>query len=240
MAKEDKQGNLHSDDNGQFVSKNNASTKEAIARKYEKYAPENEMKADTKPKTEVKATDSFATQVDAVLSGADATATHLKVTQTPPVLRALNIPDLPIIMTAKHVKSVTLDSGNDSMNYHGLGVEMIKRLPELLADPIMVMKSMTKDDSVVVLTAELDNKDRPIIAAIKLSGKGVVKGERIEANILTSVYGKDNFASFLHRNVDEGKVMWWSSKKARETHLQPLKTLFDIKGLPPDTVIKKF
>lgn len=241
MAKEDKQGNLHSDKNGQFVSKGAAD----VARKYEKYTPSEEIDHKAKSRkegetAEVKATDSFASQVDAVLSGADTTATHLQVTHTPPVLRALNIPDLPIIMTAKHVKSVALDSGKDSVNYHGLGAETVKRLPELLADPVMIMRSMTKDDSVVVLTAALDKENRPIIAAVKLSGRGVVNGERIEANILTSIYGKDNFPSFLHRNVDSNTVMWWSDKKARETHLPALRTMFNTKGLPPNKVLKKF
>ena len=58
MATQDKQGNLHSDKNGQFVSKG----KEDVARKYEKYAPTEEPNYKAKSrkedeKTEVKATD---------------------------------------------------------------------------------------------------------------------------------------------------------------------------------------
>ena len=47
MAKEDKQGNLHSDKNGQFVTKNHKDAAEMIARKYEKYAP---VELNAKPK----------------------------------------------------------------------------------------------------------------------------------------------------------------------------------------------
>lgn len=47
MATEDKQGNLHSDKNGQFVTKNHKDAEEMIARKYEKYAP---VELNAKPK----------------------------------------------------------------------------------------------------------------------------------------------------------------------------------------------
>lgn len=50
MAKEDKQGNLHSDKNGQFVSKGAAD----VARKYEKYTPSEET--DYKVKEDNKST----------------------------------------------------------------------------------------------------------------------------------------------------------------------------------------
>lgn len=190
-------------------------------------------------KEKLDATKSFATQVDAVLSGADTSTTHIKVMSTPKVLRDLNVPDLPVIMTAKHIRSVAFDDGKDKMNYHGLGAETVKRLPELLSDPVMVMRSRTKDDSIVVLTAELDKENRPIIAAVKLNGRGVVENERIEANVLTSVYGKDNFSSFLNNSVSENRVMWWSREKTEQIGLSDLRVLSQVKDLPADTVLKK-
>lgn len=192
-----------------------------------------------KEKQKLDTSKSFATQVDAVLSGVDTSSTHIKVMNTPKVLRELNIPDLPVIMTAKHIRSVALDEGKEKVNYHGLGLETVKKLPELLSDPVMVMQSRTKDDSVVVLTAELDKQNRPIIAAVKLNGRGVLDNERIEANVLTSIYGKDNFSSFFNSNITEDRIMWWSETKAKQTGLKDLQVLSKMKNLPPDTVLKK-
>lgn len=205
--------------------------KQACERVYKEKSEERKEKLD--------ATKSFATQVDAVLSGADTSTTHIKVMSTPKVLRDLNVPDLPVIMTAKHIRSVAFDDGKDKMNYHGLGAETVKRLPELLSDPVMVMRSRTKDDSIVVLTAELDKENRPIIAAVKLNGHGNIDDIEIEANVLTSVYGRNNFASFVNNNVSEDRVMWWSKEKAEQTGLYDLRMLSQVKDLLPNTVLKK-
>ncbi len=65
----------------------------------------------------------FDKQVDDVLSGADTTSSHLEVLKvTPPLLRMVGVPNLPILMTARHVRTITQADGNDSANYHGLGV----------------------------------------------------------------------------------------------------------------------
>ena len=192
-----------------------------------------------KEKLKLDTSKSFATQVDSVLTGADTSSTHIKVMNTPKVLRELNIPDLPVIMTAKHIRSVAFDDGKEKMNYHGLGAETVKKLPELLSDPVMVIQSRTKNDSVVVLTAELDKQNRPIIAAVKLNGRGNIDNEEIEANVLTSVYGRNNFSSFFNSNITEDRIMWWSETKAKQTGLKDLQVLSKMKNLPPDTVLKK-
>lgn len=197
-----------------------------------KEAEETVEEEQSKNKEKVDASKSFATQIDEVLSGKDTETTHIKVMNTPKVLRDLNIPDLPVVITAKHIKSVVFDDGKEKMNYHGLGAETVKKLPELLSDPVMVMKSRTKDDSIVVLTAELDKQKRPIIAAIKLNGYAFVGNDRIQANILTSVYGRNNFSSFLNNNIEENRIMWCSDEKAKQTGIFDLCLLSRIKSLP--------
>lgn len=109
----------------------------------------------------------FDKQVDNILSGADTTSSHLEVLKiTPPLLRMVGVPNLPILMTARHVKTITQENGNDSANYHGLGVELVKRLPELISDPVMIMDSISPDakakNSVVIVTQMIDRENRPI------------------------------------------------------------------------------
>ncbi len=184
---------------------------------------------------------SFAKQVDAVLSGADTTSTHLKVMSTPLILRQLGASNLPILMTAKHLKNIVATEGNDeNVNYHGLDADIIKKLPELIADPVMVMDSLTRDDSVVVLTATVDSNNRPIIGAIKFDGIGNLNNIEISANILTSVYGRNNFNDFVQRNIDAGTVLYWDKEKSKELIKTPgIQFPDNLNSLATNTIIRK-
>ena len=163
----------------------------------------------------------FDKQVDDVLSGADTTSSHLEVLKvTPPLLRMVGVPNLPILMTARHVKTITQENGSDSANYHGLGVELIKKLPELISDPVMIMDSISPDakakNSIVIVTQMLDKENRPVIGAIRLAGRGNdLNGFEISANIMTSAYGKDNFQSFIERNIEQGSVLYVDKAKSQ-------------------------
>jgi hypothetical protein len=153
---------------------------------------------------------SFASQVDAVLNGADTGSTHLKLMDTPSLLQEAGLPNLPILMTAKHLKKITAEKG------HGLDVEIVKKLPEYISSPVMIADSLTRDDSIVIITEAIDSEDRPVVAAILLNGSGRLDGEHINANIMTSAYGKDNFQSFLNRVVDSDSVIYWDKKKSQD------------------------
>lgn len=187
------------------------------------------------------ANNSFARQVDAVLSGADATSTHLKVMGTPLILRQLGAQNIPVLMTAKHLKNIVADSGDDNgVNYHGIDVDLIKKLPELLSDPVMVMDSLTRDDSVVIVTSAVDKENRPIIGAIKFDGFGNLNDIEIDANILTSTYGRNNFNYFIKRNVDENKILYWDKEKSQELIKTPGLQLPDnLNSLTTNIIIRK-
>ncbi len=183
----------------------------------------------------------FAEQVDAVLSGADMNISHLEVLKvTPPLLRMVGVPNLPILMTARHVRTITQDSGTDSANYHGLGVELIKRLPELISDPVMIMDSLTKDDSIVVVTQTVDKENRPVIGAIRLGGKGYLNSIEMDANILSSAYGREGFQSFIDRNIAQGKVLYVDKEKSQELAKIPgIQFPDNFATLDFDTIIRK-
>lgn len=170
-----------------------------------------------KDKSKVKYSErDFASQVDAVLSGADANNSHLKLMETPSLLQEAGLPNLPILMTARHLKTITSTGSNGKANYHGLDVEIVKRLPEYISDPVMMADSLTREDSIVIITEAIDSENRPVIASIMLNGTGTVDGQFINANIMTSAYGKDNFQSFLYRIAKKDAVIYWDEKKSRD------------------------
>ncbi len=184
---------------------------------------------------------SFAKQVEAVLSGADTKSTHLKVMGTPLILRQLGAKNLPVLMTAKHLKTIVAESGDDKKaNYHNVDVDIIKRLPELLADPVIVMDSLTKADSVVILTSTVDSENRPILGAVKFDGKGYLNSLEINSNILASVYGKDNFNDFIRRNLDAGTILYWNKEKSQElTKIPGVQFPDNLNSLTTNTIIRQ-
>lgn len=158
---------------------------------------------------------SFSEQVDDVLNGADTSNSHLKVMDTPQLLQKAGLPNLPILITAKHIKTITSYSGDSEANYHGLDAEIVKKLPEYISSPVMIADSLTRDDSIVIITEALDSNNNPVIAAIMLNGTGRLDNKFIDANIMTSAYGKNNFQSFINRIADRDSVIYWNRKKSQ-------------------------
>ncbi|MDE6059371.1 MAG: ssDNA-binding domain-containing protein [Clostridia bacterium] len=184
---------------------------------------------------------SFADQVDRVLSGADTTNSHLEVLPTTPqILQDVGLPNLPILMTAKHLKSIMQEEGDGEENYHGLEAETVKQLPGLLSEPVMIMDSLTRDDSIVVVTESIDKENRPVIGAIKLNGFGRRDNRVIDANILTSAYGKDNFQAFIERNIEKGNVLYYNKEKSQALSVNPGVQFPDVMAsLDSDIIIRK-
>ena len=183
----------------------------------------------------------FDKQVDSIISGANSASTHLEVLKvTPPLLRMVGVPNLPIMMTAKHLKSITQESGHESVNYHGLDIDIVKQLPALLSDPVMIMDSLTRDDSIVIVTQTVDKENRPVIGAIKLAGVGRQGAGIISANILTSAYGKDNFQTFIQRNIEQGAVLYVDKEKSQALSVNPGIQFPDVMAsLDFNTIIRK-
>lgn len=75
------------------------------------------------------------------------------------------------------------------------------------------MDSLSKDDSVVLVTTQLDNDNLPIMITIKPNGKGIYEAETLESNYITSIYGKDNFEKFIDRNIKENKILYFDKEK---------------------------
>lgn len=184
---------------------------------------------------------SFEEQVDRALTGEAGEISHIEVmSHTPPILRVVGVPNHPILMTTKHLRTVTQESGKERANYHGLEVETVKRLPQLLSDPVMIFDSLTRNDSIVVITNTTNKENHPIIGAVQIEGIGRLNKEIIQANILLSVYGKENFISFIRHSVEEGKLLYFDKEKSQALSVNPGIQFPDVMAtLDSDTIIRK-
>ena len=137
----------------------------------------------------------------------------MAVCRTPDVLQKLGAPDLPMTMTADNLGKVLSDKVD-----HGLPKELVKQLPQALAEPIMVFESASQADSFVVLT-ELKHEGRSVMAAVHLD----TEKQRVRVNDIASAYKRSN-ETWYARQIEEGRLLYQDKKKslawARTNRLQ--------------------
>lgn len=135
----------------------------------------------------VKGEKSFAEQVDDVLAGNANRYNDLKVCDTPQILLDVGCEQLPMFYTKRHLHDALKPKGNtgESIHYHGLNAEQIKKMPMLLENPVIIYDSLSRNDSIIIVTSELDNEKMPIIAAIKPNGKAKYDLELVELLLAT-------------------------------------------------------
>lgn len=125
--------------------------------------------------------------------------------RTPPVLAALGAPDL----------ALSVDSGviyKATQGKHSVPMELIKQLPELLHDPIMVLDSATQESAFVVMVQGVDQQGRPVLVPLQLNKRQ----SRLEVNRVASAYGRHNPQAFIERELAEGRGRYLQTKKGPE------------------------
>ncbi len=158
---------------------------------------------------------SFSEQVDEALNGTLPFYTNLKVCDTPQILLDVGCEQLPMLYTQKHLKDA-LKSDSQNQHLHNLDIEQIKKLPELIVNPVMVYDSLSRNDSIVIVTSENDKNNNPIIVSVKPNGEGRYELETIQSNFITSVHGRENFKNQLLNAYNSDKILFCNKNKSQE------------------------
>lgn len=136
----------------------------------------------------------------------------ITVGSIPPVMKALDISDNQIAMP----QSVVAKALGKNPEYpedkqgHELTFDIIKKIPEFLADPVMVFKSRTRSDSYVFFTEQKNSENRWILIPVAV-GK---KYGRLVINEITSMYGKDNEIDFVRNNIKYNNLVYIDKKRS--------------------------
>lgn len=158
---------------------------------------------------------SFAEQVDEVLNGTADRYSDLKVCDTPQILLDVGCEQLPMLYTKMHLRKA-LQPKDLKEHTHGLTEEQIKMLPSLLENPVMIYDSLSRKDSLVVVTSEVDTDNDPIIISVYPNGNGKYNLERVDSNFITSVYGRENFVKHLELEIEENNILYVNKEKSQE------------------------
>lgn len=136
---------------------------------------------------------------------------YLDVGRTPPVLRHLGAPDLPVSISRDVIRKATNDVK------HHVEMSTIEKLPELIHDPEAVYQSATQDNSLVLWLNATDKKGNPVITAIHMNSD---KNKMI-VNRVASVYGPMGGMSKINHMESEGLALY-RKKNPEEYRLRGL------------------
>lgn len=137
--------------------------------------------------------------------------TDLKVEigRTPPVLRHLGAPDLPVSISRDVVRKAINDVK------HFVNMDTIEKLPELMHDPLAVYESATQDNSLVLWLDAVDRKGNPVLTAVHMNNERHL----IKVNRIASVYGPNNGMDKINYMEGQGLALYRSDKLSRDNPL---------------------
>lgn len=125
-----------------------------------------------------------------------------QVGTTPDVLVSLGIPDTTISWDAS--KIIKIKAKHPEMTDN-----IIKQVPHILENPIIVMESKTSDSRITVF-GEVFSHNKPILAVLELNPEGR-NGVKLDELKIASAYGKDNAQRF----IDSSRLLYVDKNKKR-------------------------
>lgn len=160
------------------------------------------LQSDIKAKNFESEVKSFHNQLDSWQKGKMQPSDKFRVMNTPEKLVQLGVNDAPITMSQGVLKKL--------FSKHELDMNIIKRLPAEIQNPLMVFKSATHDNSIVILTEMKDRKNKSIIAAIHLD----IYENRNLVNKVARVYGRNNEIQFVERQIKENRLLYFDKGRS--------------------------
>ena len=112
----------------------------------------------------------------------------------------------------------------DSIKKHSVPQSVVEDLPDLFADPLMVMDSRTVDGRLLAVVDAVDSNGQQIVVAIAPNTNGE-KGY----HFIPSFYGKNKLSKFIETNIKEGNLKYLKSSQVLDSlQLRPqAKTLLN-------------
>lgn len=123
---------------------------------------------------------------------------------------------LPMLYTQRHLRDAIRPKSSYDPHRHGLTVEQMKRLPELVEHPVMLCDSPAREDTMLVVLRDVDCDDLPLIMAVRPDGRGYYEAGEIETNFILAVYGRTNFPRYFDNLITPDRVVYYDEERGRE------------------------
>lgn len=132
----------------------------------------------------------------------------------PPVMKVLGISENLIEIEHSTLDKIVRENPiyPDDKQEHQLSLNDLYAIPSQLADPVMVFKSRTREDSYVFFTERKDRENRSILIPLAVNKRI----GRVVINEITSMYGRNNEIDFVKSNLDEDNLIYLDKSRSLE------------------------
>lgn len=157
----------------------------------------------------------YQKQIDAFYNGDSKTvgrSDDIHVADADSSLSALGIGEKPFFMLKSNLRKSTRIAGNNPSNSaHGISESIIRKLPELIKSPALIVQGDGRISIIPGITVKTEkNNTAPLLIAVNPNGS--VDG--IDAYEIKSIYGRENFANWLDLRARDSKIIAGDEKKA--------------------------
>jgi hypothetical protein len=132
--------------------------------------------------------------------------------QEPNSLKLAGVNAKKVTITPKVIDKCMASVPTDKINHpHNLDENIMRKLVDEIRNPALIMHSITKQDSLVVVTGLKDKENHPVVVAL-------AKGKQGESEIcaISSAYGKTHFANWLKKFIDQNKIIACNKEKSND------------------------
>ncbi len=164
----------------------------------------------------------FAQQVEDWKNGKMPEQDTLLLGRTPDVLQKIGYSDLPMTIDQKHMRYML---GTPKNKDHDLGEDIVKRLPELIADPVAIIanpaptKGNRAPGVMIIFAEENKNADgRRIVGAVSVLENGKINGVTIDSTRLETAHSRGDvgkkMADAVQKEQSGGHGVYYINKDA--------------------------
>lgn len=168
----------------------------------------------------------FGDEVDLATCGGMNPINQLKICDTPELFLEAGFEQRPMLYTQRHLLDAVHPKSEDNYHYHGLKIEQIKRLPQLIESPVMLSDNPSRSDTLLVVLPEVDSDKLPLIVSIKPNGHGSYSLQEIETNIILTVFGKNDFEKYFESVITPEKIIYFNEKQGHKLEALAERQLF--------------
>lgn len=151
----------------------------------------------------------FAEQFADYKAGKMAPTALFALGNTSKYLQTVGIANEPIVMAQSVVAKAQRTSTIDTHG-HGLSDDILLKLPDMIKKPVLLLKSDTVQNAVVIVTSTADTDGNPVVVALHLNRKN---GFDVVTRV-ASLYGRKNSRNFLSDQMLRGNLIGYSKKEA--------------------------
>jgi 2-polyprenyl-3-methyl-5-hydroxy-6-metoxy-1,4-benzoquinol methylase len=139
---------------------------------------------------------------------------HVFLGMTPRIYEELGFQRLPMAITGKHLYSTLRANGElKEFNYHDLGEEILKQLPDQLKKPLFIVQSNKNEAEIISVIALKNKENKQIIVPVAYSQKGNLNGAEIDVNLVKTIFGMKGFEYWLNEAIKDNRLLYINNKE---------------------------